>query len=439
MLVRAGGVREGAGMATGNATLRMASWTGEGMGMRNGFVGAYGRANVSVDSAAGGILPRDLGGALPIADVGVEDVGEETVYNIDVEGADSYFVTEADVLVHNEKYGTVMTAVEDAFVRLARAEQKGNAGKKGVIDLTPADAADDPRVVDLTPADGPGAVQAETPWYSQLWNTATGVFRSEAAATTPGQKAVDTLIKAKLDDLVKNGEVAQVKEEGNRYVLLDAGGNEVGVVARGASYYNQFNNQTTSGTRPGNMCSVTTMAMALAQFGINATPDEIYQAWRAGPGKNARSSEPGDNVEAIARFIAADPRYGGGKIRYDTMDTEQTGNGRTDEIMKQWLREGSVVQAATWLTPLRVTGHIVPVIGYDDNRQVWIVNDPAGIQSVGYGNKNVNGTATEYDYGMQPVGTTPGELGASGRSTDSKAIGDRRVTRFVRVTNETNK
>jgi hypothetical protein len=114
VLVRAGAGREGAFM--GNATLRMASWTGEGMGMRKGVVDAYGRANVSWDSAVGGILPRDLEGALAIADVGVEDVGEEEVYNIDVEGADSYFVTRADVLVHNGEYNKSTQYWVDKYV-----------------------------------------------------------------------------------------------------------------------------------------------------------------------------------------------------------------------------------------------------------------------------------------------------------------------------------
>lgn len=54
-------------------------------------------------------------------------------------------------------------------------------------------------------------------------------------------------------------------------------------------------------------------------------------------------------------------------------------------------------------------GHIVAIIGYDDEKRVWIVNDSWGDKNTNY--KNINGDSVEYSYDWMKI---PGYISQTG-------------------------
>ncbi|MBE7438182.1 MAG: C39 family peptidase [Spirochaetales bacterium] len=238
--------------------------------------------------------------------------------------------------------------------------------------------------------------------------------------STPQQMFTDLLLAGRIESLISNGEVTRYEAKGNQFILYDENNKEIGRVVRGSVYKNQYQNQTNDqGVSGGNMCQITATSMLLEQYGISIHPDKIYTDWRSGTG--AGKGFPSSNVTPILAFAAE--RYTKGNLVFQLAEAKDPDAGRLDanNIIKDWLQQGSIVQAATYLTP--PDGHQITIIGYRTDRsgnQVWITNDPGGNMSAGGYNARSNGMFAEYRFDRPASGTS------------GAAIGSRRIYRLMR-------
>lgn len=243
--------------------------------------------------------------------------------------------------------------------------------------------------------------------------------------STPDQLYNEFMLVGTLEQQKAKGQIADYREAGDRYVILDAAGKEVGMVLRGSTYLNQFQNTTVDGAvNGGNMCQITSTAMLLGSYGITVSPDQLYADWRAAGGTGL----PSNNVVQILEF--AMQKYAQNKFAFGLVEakitTGENQRANADDVIQDWLKNGHIVQAATYLTTS--TGHQISIVGfrYDSTGNgIWITNDPGGnLNNGGYGASN-DGRFAEYRFDRKAVDfSVPGAPGY-----EQRAIGDRRIYR----------
>ncbi len=154
-------------------------------------------------------------------------------------------------------------------------------------------------------------------------------------------------------------------------------------------YFNQYDN----GINPGGSCQNTSVAMALAYYGVNVSPDQITRDWGTGTAKSPSGAAKVFNHYAAQAGISE----------------RMTGhmNGTFDDL-KAELDKGHPVVVNGYFT----AGHVVTVTGYDDNG--YYVNDPAGVWNErfqgGYADQPYDGRDAYYGKSAfeQAVGTWNG-------------------------------
>ena len=125
-------------------------------------------------------------------------------------------------------------------------------------------------------------------------------------------------------------------------------------------YYYQYNNSL----HPSRSCQNTSAAMVLSYLGVNIRPDEITQEF----GKDRAQSLDGMNY--VFNLLAS---------RYGVKGINSLPAGTIADL-KGALDQGNPVIAHGFFTG---GGHLVVVVGYDDNG--YYVNDPAGTWSGSFG------------------------------------------------------
>lgn len=117
-------------------------------------------------------------------------------------------------------------------------------------------------------------------------------------------------------------------------------------------YFCQFDNRLD----PGGTCNLTSLSMGLDFYGKHYTPDQLHQ-WCDQNGVDRHT------LEGIAACAKAH-----GIIDEDSYTTSW-------EEIKAHLRTNNPVIVHGYFTP---RGHIVLVCGFDQDKGLWLVNDPAG-------------------------------------------------------------
>ncbi len=157
-------------------------------------------------------------------------------------------------------------------------------------------------------------------------------------------------------------------------------------------WFGQLDNEL----HPHGSCNVTSAAMCLTYLGLRPQSgqqmeDEFYHYCDE---HGLDRHVPAD----IAKLIAA----------HGYKDNFQS---RTKwDAVKQWLNDGNPAIVHGWFTE---EGHIMPIIGYNDNG--WIVNDPNGkwLEVKGEYDTNVSGAGRTYSYAAMTTACGPdagGEL-----------------------------
>ena len=148
-------------------------------------------------------------------------------------------------------------------------------------------------------------------------------------------------------------------------------------------YYQQYDNRH----EPNSTCNLTSVAMVLNFWGIDVTPDEVYE-------------RVGSPVYTGSGMLKAARSYGVEGV-YSERGSRQ--------IIKDHLDEGRPVILQGWFSK---NGHIVVITGYD--AKGWIVNDPAGkwkqCTRCGYGDgASLKGKSMHYSYeSVEDAATDPG-------------------------------
>ncbi|HBC74432.1 MAG: hypothetical protein A2008_04980 [Candidatus Wallbacteria bacterium GWC2_49_35] len=119
-------------------------------------------------------------------------------------------------------------------------------------------------------------------------------------------------------------------------------------------YFNQYDNDFFSAST----CQNTSLAMVLAKYGWNGTPDQVTKTF----GKDMAQTPAG--LENVFNGLAQDA---GLSVRI------KSHTDATMEFVNKLLAEGKPVIAHGWFTP---SGHVVTITGFDG--QNYTVNDPAG-------------------------------------------------------------
>lgn len=119
-------------------------------------------------------------------------------------------------------------------------------------------------------------------------------------------------------------------------------------------YFNQNDNDFFSAST----CQNTSLAMVLAKYGWNGTPDQVTKTF----GKDMAQTPAG--LEHVFNGLAQDA---GLSVRI------KSHTDGTMELINKLLAEGKPVIAHGWFTP---SGHVVTITGFDG--QNYTVNDPAG-------------------------------------------------------------
>ena len=124
-------------------------------------------------------------------------------------------------------------------------------------------------------------------------------------------------------------------------------------------YLNQYEDATVN---PGGSCGNTSTAMVLRFFGGTDTPDGVRSRYDGG-GDCGGGAKPWQCPEGISRIL-----------RSEGLVAKHVRNGSRGDIKKQ-IDDGRPVIVHGYFTSV---GHIMVVVGYDDTKSEWIVNDPAG-------------------------------------------------------------
>ncbi|MDY6807029.1 MAG: C39 family peptidase [Cyanobacteriota bacterium] len=168
-------------------------------------------------------------------------------------------------------------------------------------------------------------------------------------------------------------------------------------------YHSQLNNKI----KPSGACNVTSVAMILKYYGIDSrTPADIandvqledvlmqktleWDSYYGYYGGIKTRHKP----EFLIRLLREwGDKYGGGNLQNSYFKEFAS-----EEDIKQHLAKGNPVIIHGWFTS---SGHIIVVKGYDDNKGVWICNDPNG-KWLGYkgeyADTSVTGGSVRYSY-----------------------------------------
>lgn len=199
-----------------------------------------------------------------------------------------------------------------------------------------------------------------------VWSSTLGVSGSYSTSNTYGEMDIDTLtvntsytttgkIQARLTLTKYNGGVPVVD---NFSMTTAQMAKQQKPGTRPSSYLNNVPNRSQVDPANGSIgtiiCSPTTTVMALEHLGTKLTTLTAANAI-----KDNNWGEYGN--WSFAQAYAGEKGYVSYVDLYDA------------EMLKYALSQGCVIGCTTWLTS---NGHVVLVVGYDDDRGVFIVNDP---------------------------------------------------------------
>lgn len=148
-------------------------------------------------------------------------------------------------------------------------------------------------------------------------------------------------------------------------------------------YLSQINNEI----HPSGTCNVTSVAMCMAFFGepvLRKTGEQLEDYLTRFCLDNGLSRHSPGDLEILAQKHGYRPRF--------------TAHATWEEV-KAWLDQGKVCIVHGWFT---ASGHILVVVGYDDEKGCWIVHDPWGEwfpMPRGY-DTSVSGEYLEYSFRM---------------------------------------
>ena len=136
---------------------------------------------------------------------------------------------------------------------------------------------------------------------------------------------------------------------------------------------------------PGGTCNTTSVAMAMGKEGeplLRKTGEQLEDYLTRYCLDNGLSRHsPGDLV-ILAQRHGYRPRFNA----YATW-----------EEVKEWLRQGKVCIVHGWFTP---SGHILVIVGYDEEKGCWIVHDPWGEWYPSGYDTSASGEYLEYSFKM---------------------------------------
>ena len=124
-------------------------------------------------------------------------------------------------------------------------------------------------------------------------------------------------------------------------------------------YLNQYDDATVN---PNGSCGNTSTAMLLRFYGISRTPDGVRGAYDGG-GDCGGAYKPWQCPEGLSRI----QRSEGLSSKY-TRAGSRSMIKRLIDAGRQFIVHGNFTSV----------GHIMVIVGYDDNAGQWVVNDPAG-------------------------------------------------------------
>lgn len=169
---------------------------------------------------------------------------------------------------------------------------------------------------------------------------------------------------------------------------------------------NPWNSQRNNKYSPSGACNVTTVQVLLSLDYPNITDDDIFLLCNSQQVRNIIEKKyPVDFKTWIWKYFrdnCANEVYvcmiEAVKIIMQSELFVRMECSLTAEKVKKEIEAGYGVFACG---PFGFKGHIVPIIGYDDEKRVWIVNDPYGSKNTGY--KNINGDSVEYSYDWMKI------------------------------------
>jgi len=169
---------------------------------------------------------------------------------------------------------------------------------------------------------------------------------------------------------------------------------------------NPWNSQRNNKYSPFAACNVTTVQVLLSLDYPNITDDDIFLLCNSQQVKNIIEKKyPVDFKTWIWKYFrdnCANEVYvcmiEAVKIIMQSELFVRMECGLTAEKVKKEIDAGYAVFVCG---SFGFRGHIVAVIGYDDEKKVWIVNDPYGNKNTGY--KNINGDSVEYSYDWMKI------------------------------------
>ncbi|MEI7014988.1 TIGR04388 family protein [Leptospira licerasiae] len=309
-----------------------------------------------------------------------ESIRDEKVYNLEVEDAHTYYVSENGVLVHNSDYAK---DVQTKFTKEYEAA--------GV----------------LKAEDKIGALLEVARNYWKYGNLETNT-QFELRTNESNRKLRDNV--SAVENKVREIFGTRISKEDAKYFYLTAADGSIeGKILKGSGYENQYlSSINRNGCTEGGVCSLSSATESLMAAGIKQKDpsktfsEEAYDTFESLFGSKRPSSiidkGPMDIVRALSNGnVEAHPIY---------PPEDGTGKYQLHNIIKQKIDAGYFVSANTNLT---TSGHVIQIIGYDDKNKKFIVNDPAGNVNTGYGKAKAisnptAGMAASYDYFKNGIG-----------------------------------
>lgn len=163
----------------------------------------------------------------------------------------------------------------------------------------------------------------------------------------------------------------------------------------------QLNNKAFANLNPASQCGLSSACMVMSKFIPDAESDDFLAKFLYGFDKEYLDDKSKTKPRKSAVLTNYPPEINKHLVLHKVNKQARVKPHSATEVdIKHALSIGSPVMVATLLTP---HGHYITIIGYNDEKNCWIVNDPYGVFSFENGRYikvgNNSGASLYYPYG----------------------------------------